>query len=527
MVIRPDFAVVHAYQDVPFGAGNAERPNIVRYVAWRAAVSGDKPCLTAVEGGGGGEETLTFGELDRRSRAVGAWVRHTLGAGEVVGLLPVNDLPSVVAVFGLLRAGCAVLVLNPADPPARIAEQVHAAGATHVLRPPAVPPEAYPDAVAVGAAPDELVTDFADADPEPVADALLFGTSGSTAASKLVVQSHGNLVANALAVRAHHGLGPGDTMLGCLPIHHVNGLHFTVLATVVNGSHAVLARAFDPLGYPRLVDRYLPRIASVVPPILEALLVTWRRPGSLPGFDYFVSAAAPLDASVARAVHTRLGTRVMQGYGLSETTNFSTTMPPDVSMPAYRQLMLDAEIPSVGVALPGNEVAVLDQDGQRLPPGREGELCMRGHNVMTRYAGNPEATDEAFRHGWFHSQDLGRAVVDQESGRTFFVITGRAKNIAKVMGETVSLDEMDRVLRAVPGVRDAACVRVPGVLTGDEIVAAVVADDGVDVLDPLRAAFPPAAMPARIVRLDRLPRTPTGKIRRPELTDHLSGGAGQ
>src|SRR6185436_14333281 len=101
----------------------------------------------------------------------------------------------------------------------------------------------------------------------------------------------------------------------------------------------------------------------------------------------------------------RLGVRVLQGYGLTETTNFSTTMPRGLSDARYRELMVDAAIPSIGVAVHGNEVAVLRPDGTRADPGEIGELCMRGHNVMLGYT-DPEATERVFEGGWFHSGDL-------------------------------------------------------------------------------------------------------------------------
>jgi acyl-CoA synthetase (AMP-forming)/AMP-acid ligase II len=364
---------------------------------------------------------------------------------------------------------------------------------------------------------------------EPSADALFFGTSGSTAVSKLVAQSHANIAVNAEAVRRHHGLGRGDRMLGCLPIHHVNGLHFTIFATLASGAEAVLAHSFDPFGYPELIERFRPRLASVVPSILEALLATWRRPHVPDDFAYFVSAAAPLQTRTARAVAVTLGARVLQGYGLTETTNFSTAVPNDLPREVDRRLAYDADIPSIGTALYGNEVAVLRPDGEAADPGEVGEICMRGWNVMNRYAGNDEATREAFRHGWFHSQDLGFFVDDGDTGRRFFYISGRAKNIAKVRGESVSLEEMDRVLLALPQVWDAACVSIPHRLLGEEVVATVVCEPDLSDLDlqtALRAVFAPSVVPGRIVRLPAIPRTPTGKIRRGELAERVAGLSG-
>ncbi|MEU4772784.1 class I adenylate-forming enzyme family protein [Micromonospora sp. NPDC023644] len=521
-----DGDLVHSYLGRSFGPPWEYGGTIVSVLVRQVAVLGDAAFLTTVTADGA-TTTLSYREVDRLSRRVRAWLRRERGvtAGDVVALAPVNDVRSVVGILGVLRAGCSVLLLSPADPAARMRDQVRAAGATVLLHPPAVDPD---PSLAPVALPDPSVLadpppDDGDAPASPGADAFLIGTSGSTASSKLVAQSHYNVVANAAALRAHHRLRPGERILGCLPIHHVNGLHFTVMGPLAAGAHVMLAGQFDPFDYPRLLERFRPRIASVVPTILETLTHVWRGP-RLPGdFEYFVSAAAPLTGRTAQDVHRRLGARVLQGYGLTETTNFSTTMPADASADTCRRLLLDADIPSIGTAMPGNEVRVLRADGTAAEPGEVGELCMRGHNVMSRYAGNPAATAEAFRHGWFHSQDLGFAVIGADDPRPYFVITGRTKNIAKVRGETVSLEEMERALRAVPGVRDAACVSMPHRFLGDEIVAAVVLapDSRPDLAGALRASFAAAVVPQRILPLDAIPRTATGKIIRPALTDEL------
>ncbi|SDG59903.1 Acyl-CoA synthetase (AMP-forming)/AMP-acid ligase II [Lentzea fradiae] len=500
-------------------------PSPVAALAHFGRVRGHRPWLTAVARSG--EETvLTFGAADRATRAIAARLTAEFGSTPTtLALAPVNDIPSVLTVLGALRAGHRLLMLGPADPPERTSQQIAAAGAVAVLHTPGTTPPAGADAFHLAdwreAPAGDLAARWTDPRLDAALDALYFATSGSTAASKLVAQSRLNATANAEAVRRHHRLSSGSRVLGCLPVHHVNGLHFSVLGTLMAGAQLVLADSFSPLTYPGLVERYRPHVASVVPSVLETLLEVWGRHRLPSGFRYFLTAAAPLPSATARAVADRIGTRVVQGYGLSETTNFSTTMPPGVSGPTYRELMLDAEIPSVGVALPGNEVAVLGPDGERLPAGEVGEVCMRGLNVMTRYLGNDEATSEAFRGGWFHSQDLGFRV--EADNRDFFVLTGRVKNIAKVAGETVSLDEMDRALRALPQVRDAACVALPDRFAGERIVAAVVTtgDDGPEIATALRALFSEAVVPERFIALDRIPRTPTGKVLRPELRSLL------
>jgi acyl-CoA synthetase (AMP-forming)/AMP-acid ligase II len=538
MIPMPDPAadaeLVRRFHGRPFEAGTSGTPStMIGHLDRWEAEQGDAPYLTVVDDAA--VSTFRYREVARYSRGIAHWLRTALAPapGRAIGLLPVNDAVSVLALYGVLRAGHPVLVLNAADPAARLREQLDALGVEVVLRGPGVPAERLPESVLLPRLSElpEPPDPPAGAGPPPLsgeADALYFGTSGSTAGSKMVAQTHTNAVANAAAVVRHHGLRPGDRLLGCLPVHHVNGVHFTLFGTLAAGAHAVLIPRFSPFGYPELLSRYRPRVASVVPSMLESLLTTWRRPGLPREFEYFVSAAAPLQTSTVRAVHERLGARVLQGYGLTETTNFSATLPADLSEAGYRRMMLDRDIPSIGAALHGNEITVLLPDGGRAPVGQVGELCIRGHNVMARYANNAEATAEAFRGGWFHSQDLGYETTDEDTGRRFLVITGRSKNIAKVRGETVSLEEVERVLRSVPGVSDAACAAVPDRLLGESLVAAVCAPAELtdqEIRDRLRALLPDAALPSGIVRLRQVPRTPTGKILRPALEDLLTGRA--
>ncbi len=513
----PNGPVVHSFAPwrTPFTA-----------LVQRAREHGDAPLLTAVSRNK--EETeLTYRMADVASRSIAAWLTAEFGGRRgPLALAPTNDVPSVLAVLGALRAGFSVLMLGPSDPPERRALQMAAVDALALLHAPGSTAPQDPRALVLpdwrSSAVDPRAQSWRDPEIEPEADALFFATSGSTAASKIVAQTHRNTVANAEALRRHHSLSDRDRILGCLPIHHVNGMHFTVLGAMMAGAHTVLAESFSPLTYPGLLTTYRPRIASVVPSVLETLVEMWRRPRMPGNFDYFVTAAAPLTAGTARAVVDRLGAKVLQGYGLSETTNFSTTLPSDLSDASYARLMLDTNIPSVGIALPGNDVAVLDGEGSPLPVGEVGEVCIRGLNVMARYAGNEPATKEAFRGDWFHSGDLGYRI--EEGGRDFFVLTGRIKNIAKVAGETVSLEEMDRRLRALPQVRDAACIAVPARFAGERIVAAVVLAQDVDpasLTAPLRAHFPESLLPDRVVALQEIQRTPTGKVLRPQLRSAL------
>lgn len=526
VVDSTEFDLAHTYCGVPFARRLPLRPTILSYLTNPAHA--DDPFITAVSAKDH-IATLSYHELDVLSRRLACWLKRELGIcpGDVLALLPVNDILSVVTIFGVLRSGGAILLLNPANPVGRLRQQTEAIGVKAILHVSSVSIETLSNTVLVpdiSTLDEEVITNI-DHPGEPSADALFFGTSGSTAVSKLVAQSHYNIAVNADAVRRHHRLQRGDRILACLPLYHVNSLHFTIFATLVSGAHTILAHAFDPFGYPRLIERFRPRIASVVPSILESLLGTWRNPIFPGDFNYFVSAAAPLTTRAVREVVQKMNARVLQGYGLTETTNFSTTIPVDLQQEVYQRLMLDAEIPSIGTAFYGNEVAVLTATGDPVTPGEVGEICIRGHNVMMRYVGNAVETTEAFKYGWFHTQDLGFEIQDGQSGKSFFVITGRIKNIAKIGGEAVSLDEMDRVLRALPYIQDAACVSLPHRILGDQIIAAVVSSEDIGLVDlrtHLRATFAQNVLPGRLVKLDVIPRTTTGKILRAELADRLA-----
>lgn len=521
-----DWDLVHMYGDIGLDQLLPIRPTVIAGLTHWARANPDHPFITA-HATDGTISTITYGDTERFSHRLAHWFQaeRQLGEGDVVGYHPTNDIPSVLILLGLLRSGCTVIVLNPSDPESRVAEQSEATGAKFIVR----NPEAVADIPGAVEVPNSSVLADISGDMccralRPLADAFYIPTSGSTAASKLVAQSHYNAAVNAEALRRHHGLQPGLRVLGCLPIHHVNGLHFSIFATMMSGAHLLLAREFSPFTYTGILERYKPHIASVVPSILEALLVTWRKPAIPSDFRYFVSAAAPLSHVTCQALTQKMGCRILQGYGLTETTNFSTILPADISDDTYRRLMIESEIPSIGTPLFGNEVRILTSDGRQAEDGQSGEICMRGHSVMMRYAGNECATKESFRGGWFHSQDLGHTVRDRDTGRQFVVITGRVKNVAKVRGESVSLDELDRFLRALAFVHDAACVAVPNRMLGEEIIAGVVVAPGysnAELLRRLETAFSPSSIPRRVVQVKSIPRTQTGKLRRKVLTQLL------
>lgn len=489
---------------------------------WAATCPG-APWLTVVDQDGDTTE-LSFGRAAELAGRLAGWLRDGVGIrpGELIAVLPANDARSVLTVLALIRAGCSVFFVRPDEPAQRREELLAAVNARAVLVPEPGIARSCPGSVEV---PDPSRLSPAVVFPSVPPGDFVFATSGSTAASKLAVQSHYGAMVNAEALTRHHGLRPGQRVLGCLPICHVNGLHFTVLATLWSGAEAVLLPSFRPPDYRDALRRFEPTIASVVPTILDQLAA--GPPIEFGGgFRYFVSAAAPLTSRTAHNVLDRLGVRVVQGYGLTETTNFSTILPADLNDADYHSLMIEADVPSVGVAIFGNEVAVLRDDGSAAATGETGEVCVRGHNVMRGYLDNPDANNEAFSGGWFHTGDLGHAI-HGPGDRMFFVLTGRRRNMAKVLGTAISFEEMERRLRELDSVADAACFAEPDRLRGEVIVAVVVAapvpgsspgfDEGA-ADEHLGRWFGAPALPVRYILVDAIPRTATGKILRPALS---------
>jgi acyl-CoA synthetase (AMP-forming)/AMP-acid ligase II len=468
---------------------------------------------------------LTYGEAWRRVLGMAqALRRRELPLAGSVAVVPANTVASVCTILAVLAAGHTCVVVNPRQPEARMAEQLIASGSALVLVDgrsgctydlPAGVDALELDAIQAAATAAE------EALREPAADqpAIVLFTTGTTASSKAVLQSYYAICVNCEALVRHHRI-TSQTVLHCsLPIHFANGLEFTIFSTLLAGATVVLSATFDPFSYFRTFDRERVEIASLVPSMLSSLL-EGRPPSGLGALAYFVSAAAPLSQQLSSKVFENWHKRILQGYGLTETINFSTALSRDQTNAEYRALMVDAEVPSIGEELWGNELSILDDSGSPLPEGATGEICMRGHSLMLGYLNNPEATEEAFRGDWFHSGDVGYKVKDSR-GRAHYFVTGRLKNVVKIAGQAFSLDEMDRLLRSIPGVIDAAAYSFSGSGSCEQIGCLVVQRGNElsrdSILAALRHRFPPSGLPQWLAFVTSIPRTQNGKLSRANL----------
>lgn len=519
------FEEAHRYRGHAFDEPLFRPLHIVERLEHWSVRQPDAPCLTTLTADGFCQ-TLTFGQVHAHALRIASWLvaEHSVGPGSAVAVLPRNNARSVALVLGVLRAGAIAFLIDPDERIERLRELLSALPVAAVLGADPAPSTATCGVLDVpdpGALPDN---------PAPVAvyahrgASLYFGTSGSTATSKIVAQPRYSVAVNAEAVTRHHGLAPGVRILGCLPIHHVNGLNFSIFATLWSGCEAVLVQAPRPDLLHQAITTAHPDLVSVVPTTLDLLVLSDLEIRS-PKLRYFLSAAAPLSARTARAVWERFAVPVVQGYGLTEAVNFSVTMPTDLSADTYRRAVLEAPVPAIGAALFGNDVAVLRPDGTVADLDERGEICVRGHNVMLEYVDNPEATLAAFEHGWLHTGDLGVRTRVRGLDAPMFIVNGREKNVAMVMGVSVSLEELERRIREVPGVEDAACVAVADQLRGETIVAAVVTPSTIKPAtyrQHLDLYFSPMVLPSRWLTVPAIPRTATGKIVRHAMTELLA-----
>jgi long-chain acyl-CoA synthetase len=460
----------------------------------------------------------TYGEvrLDAgRTRA--ALTAAGVGPGDVVALLAGISPAFVTAYHGILAAGAVAAPLNPLAPEAELARELA------VLRPAAllVGPAARPvvaglgdealDGVPVLDVAGEVAAFAPDLSPpvDRAADdpAVLLFTSGTAGTPRPAVLTHGNLAVNRRQVIAQLGdlVGPGAVSLCALPLFHVFALNSILGVTLAVGGTVVLQPRFDPVAALAAVGEHGVTMLVGAPPMWAAFAaLTDDELAPLRGLRVAASGAAPLPRTVAERL-LAAGVRVQEGYGLTEAS-------PGVCMATGT----DAPIGSVGPPLPGVEVRLVDDRGDDVLVGDEGEVWVRGPNVFAGYLDDPDAT-RAVRtdDGWLRTGDL--AVVDEQGNVS---IVGRLKELVIVSGFNVAPREVEEVLLEAAGVAAAVAYGVPHPHTGEAVHADVVADDGAAIDTDLLLAHCERHLarykcPVSIQVVPSLPVGVTGKRLRP------------
>lgn len=339
--------------------------------------------------------------------------------------------------------------------------------------------------------------------------AVLLYTSGTSGRPKGVMLTHANLSTNVRQCVEHVGFNRRDVLLGVLPQFHSFGLTVLTILPLMVGCRVVYSARFVPQKILGLVRKHRPTAFVAIPSMYNALLsVKDHRPDDFASLRLAVSGGEPLPDDVFERFRERFGVTISEGYGLTETAPVTNVCLPD----EWRR-------GSVGRALPGLEQRIADMDtGRLLPAGAEGEVLMRGPNVMAGYFRLPDETGGAFdERGYFRTGDIGR--IDREGHLS---ITGRLKEMLIVGGENVFPREIEEALTTHPSVHACGVVGLMDPVRGEVPVAFVELEEG--------ASFDEAALrahcrerlagykvPREIRLLDELPRNPTGKVMRREL----------
>ena len=350
-------------------------------------------------------------------------------------------------------------------------------------------------------------------EPNPGDPALLIYTSGTTGIPKGVLLSHVNLITAGRNVMVGHNLKPSDIAMCVLPIYHINGLCVTVLGTLVSASGLVMPYKFSLTTFWQHISKYNCTWFSAVPTLFSYLLnnkgVGQIKTGKL---RFSRSASAPLSPDIHRKFEKRFNIPIIETMGLTETGAqiLSNPLPP-----------AERKIGSPGIGY-GNEIAIAGPDLSILRPDIEGEILVRGSNVMQGYLDRPDETAKTIMaDDWLRTGDLGR--MDQDG---FVFVTGRIKELIIKGGENVAPREIDEALYSHSDVVEAAAFSRPCEIYGERIEAAVSVCEGSTLTEPDLISICIEKLgkfksPDAVHFLSDLPKGPSGKIQRLKLQETL------
>ena len=346
-------------------------------------------------------------------------------------------------------------------------------------------------------------------------------TSGTTGKPKGAMLTHGNVLANAAMGAELLPLVAGERVGMILPLFHVNAQIVTCVIPMMVGCEVAMWERFSASTFWQTVAELEPVAVSAVPTILAAVLHTANAPTGPTSLRYIICGAAPLSRELLEAFESRFDIRILEGYGLTESTCVSSLNP-------YYGVRKPG---SIGLPVRGQQMKIVAPRGDEVADGELGEIVVKGPNVMAGYLHNEEATAATIRDGWLHTGDVG--YVDPDG---YFFIVDRAKDMIIRGGENIYPREIEEVLYTHPAVLECAVIGVPDEVRGEEVLAVVAPKPGAELDgDELKAwagerlaAF---KVPRRFEIRPELPKTPTGKISKPPLREEFGhwapAGAGR
>jgi len=512
--------------------------------------------------------SLSYGELDRMSAEFAAWLSKDLGLarGARVAIMLPNLLQYPVALYGVLRAGMTVVNVNPLYTARELKHQLVDSGAEAIIilenfaatleKVIAETPVKHVAVTGIGdllpfpkrhivnfvvrrvkkmvpaySLPGHLQLETALArgrskgfSPVEVSQedlAFLQYTGGTTGVSKGAMLTHRNMVANLRQMHAWIGtlVEEGqEVVITALPLYHVFSLVCNCLLFMsVGGLNVLITNPRDIKAFVKELSQWPFTIITGVNTLYNALL----QDADFQKLDFSTlkwagAGGMALQAAVAQRWHEVTGKYVQEGYGLTETS-------PVVSM---QPTTVDAVFTgTIGLPLPSTEVVIRDDDGNALPVGQPGELCVRGPQVMKGYWQRPEATEQVmYPDGFLRTGDI--ATMDEQG---FFRIVDRKKDMILVSGFNVFPNEVENIVTLHPDVVEAACIGVPDAKSTEAVKVFVVAREGAaldaaQVIAWCRESLTAYKVPKHVEFRKELPKSNVGKILRRELRDEVKSG---
>ena len=499
------------------------------YTLARAAELGDKPAL--IDGTSGRE--LSYAALLTGVKSLaGGLVARGFAPGDVLALLSPNIPEYAVLFHGVAYSGGAITTINPTYTEREIHHQLLDAGATILVtvapflevarKAAAGTPIGEDDIYVIGGAEGakslaELMGAPLEAQVpvDPESTVVLPYSSGTTGLSKGVMLSHRNLVANIAQVLAPSEMRADETLVAVLPFFHIYGMQVLMNTGLRAGATIVTLPRFDLEQFLAVHQDYGVTRSFVAPPIVVALA---KHPlvdkYDMSKLEQVFSGAAPLSAELALEAGKRLDCEVVQGYGMTEMSPVSHLTPQGMFKPG-----------SVGITAPNTQMRIVDPgSGEDLGLDADGEIWVRGPQVMKGYLNNPAATaltldDE----GWLHTGDIGHVDAD---GHVYVV--DRLKELIKYKGFQVPPAELEALLLTHPAVADAAVVGLPDDEAGEIPVGYVVLKAGHEVTAGEIQEFVASQVAhykqiRRLEFIDAVPKSASGKILRRILKDGAKG----
>ena len=485
-------------------------PNIADLLSRSAAARAEQTAVRV------DDAALSYAALDEAAaRVAGLLGEHGVGPGDRVGIMLPNVHYFPVCYYGALRAGAAIVPMNPLLKDREVAFYLGDSDAKlifawHQFAEPARHGAEQAGAECVVVEPGKLEALLGRYKPvDAVADrerddtAVILYTSGTTGTPKGAELTHENILRNVEVSVGLFGLGERAITLGALPFFHAFGQTCALNATVCVGGQLTLIPRFDGGRALELIERDRVTLFEGVPTMYAAML---HHPQAdrvdTSTLEVCVSGGAAMPVEVMRAFEEKFGCQILEGYGLSETSPVAS----------FNRRDQERKPGSIGLPIDGVEMKLIDeQDGV-------GEIAIRGHNVMKGYWRRPDATAEAIdSDGWFKTGDVAR--VDEDG---YFFIVDRKKELVIRGGFNIYPREIEEVLYEHPAVREAAVIGVPHAELGEEVAAAVALKTGTDaspadLRDFVKQRVAAYKYPRLVWLVDELPKGPTGKILKREI----------